>query len=542
LSSDVFVSRSADVDSTAKATGSVDDQPADNRGKGLSGASAKGFAKGKGPPLPNQGKGIGKGAAPIPPRKGTGSKGKGATCGKATRGVSGGGQEKAPDEKVSTHTKKLFWNSFRIGENCDGSTVWTAIQSSGLDVNTDELDELFAEHSSPPKGTQLGAGNRAVSLSALIAPETVQVNNKIQVLESQRRQEVDLMLARIPGRAEGMHQACDAVSCMDLEFLDRDKVDLLLLNTSPPEERVLLRKAEKESLAETRTWGTAEQFLLLAMKVPGFNLKLDIMNFEYNFHERLNPISEAAAGLMAGCEAVLSSAGVQHILGLILHIGNHLNRGTDRGEADGFSLEVLAQMRSLKLCKGSDEGTTMVDYLVKQMEHRFPDELEDMFRPSAEVEQIKVASRVKLRELVEDLNTVQAKLGMLRRKIHDEIKPQADDVVDQKLIQHSEILAMCQAEVDAVRQRLREVERRYDTLCAWFHMDSASIKKTTDQFFGIWTKFMADVQQARMLRVKAEQQKRREQRQASHKWLPRVVSMPLPPDECKQDGQCESRP
>merc|ERR1712107_409830 len=148
---------------------------------------------------------------------------------------------------------------------------------------------------------------------------------------------------------------------------------------------------------------------------------------------------------MGGSESLLTSVGVQHLLGLILCVGNYLNGGTARGRADGFGLDVLTQMRSIKMTHGDRPGATLVDYLVKQMETKFPGELENMFKPGGEVDNIKQAARMNMKEVLEAL------CGL--HKVATKLLTQAriDQLLqDESLARVAETLAMCLVEFEAL--------------------------------------------------------------------------------------------
>jgi hypothetical protein len=45
---------------------------------------------------------------------------------------------------------------------------------------------------------------------------------------------------------------------------------------------------------------------------------------------------------------LMTSYSVQKVLGLILAFGNYMNGGTNRGQADGFGLEILSKLKDVK--------------------------------------------------------------------------------------------------------------------------------------------------------------------------------------------------
>lgn len=65
-------------------------------------------------------------------------------------------------------------------------------------------------------------------------------------------------------------------------------------------------------------------------------------------HDR-TPLGHESLGQIcsAGATPMLSSLG--HLLGIVLYVGNYLNGGTPRGRADGFALDTLVLMRTVKM-------------------------------------------------------------------------------------------------------------------------------------------------------------------------------------------------
>lgn len=64
-----------------------------------------------------------------------------------------------------------------------------------------------------------------------------------------------------------------------------------------------------------------------------------------------------------------------HLLGIVLYVGNYLNGGTPRGRADGFALDTLAQMRTVKMWLGTswtEDGWCLYLFLFLRILHMFP--------------------------------------------------------------------------------------------------------------------------------------------------------------------------
>eukprot|EP00929_Paragymnodinium_shiwhaense_P049906 TRINITY_DN25167_c0_g1_i2.p1 TRINITY_DN25167_c0_g1~~TRINITY_DN25167_c0_g1_i2.p1 ORF type:complete len:2875 (+),score=602.52 TRINITY_DN25167_c0_g1_i2:154-8778(+) len=487
------------------------------KGKGEK-AAAPSLPKGKGgkgksapPPLP-KGKG-GEAKDEAEAGKGSDAKGKGPSKGpplaagkdgkgKACKGKDGKGKGKGfnveprkPDVRPAGPVKKLYWSSFRLNDQGNGDTVWEAIEKICVALNGQEIEELFCDK---PPIAPAGLGGTPKAADASPKEDEKKVT-KIQVLDKQRRQQVGVCLARMPP----IKRLTEAICNIDSAVLNKDQIELLMLNMPSQEEVQLMQIAQRDyKIDEYNVWDTVEEFVLSLIGIENYSLRMQVWEFENSFTERLQPVRNAEKKISLGCNSILSCGGVQRLLGLVLAIGNYLNGGTPRGRADGFAIDALTQMRALKMSKSDRPGATLVDYLVQEMERQFPDCLEEMLLPGMEAEMIKTASRYKLEEVAQELQVLRTKADKILGTIAN--KAGQDEVLER----HREIMGMCLAEVDAQQARLGELEKTYSKLCSWFHMDEGSHKKSTDEFFGIWDKFFVDVGASRKMLQDLEAKKR----------------------------------
>jgi len=458
-------------------------------------SAGEGIGKGPHRPEASGGKGKGKGVestpvnpppappppkAPVkggPPGKGpVKGAGKSAAPGKAPPG-SKAPEPRKPEVKPKTPVKKLYWSAFRIGPGSESNTVWSAIDKEGIRIDARRLEALFADESSRSLAAQAEQGRRAAQPT------------KVQVLSNQRRQQVCVMLARLPSPRE----TCLAISHMDVARLSHQQVELLLLNVPTQEEIQQLRQAENEHAGEDCIqWDSAEEFIFLLISIPHFKLRLQLWDFENTFREHFNDIAERQRDILQGCECILTSRSVRRLLGLVLVAGNYLNGGTPRGRADGFAIDTLVQVRMVRMSQADNQGT-LVDYLVQQMESQYPSELEEIFMPGNDADKIKRAARSKLEEVTEEIRIFKAKAEGILHMVRASNKTREDAA----FLQHSEVMAMCSAELEELQARQRRLNGKYVELCDYFHMDDSSTRKACDEFFGVWDHFMNDVARAR---------------------------------------------
>lgn len=483
-------------------------------GKGLPAPQAKGAACTECHRAPDKdkvvdkerGKGAGKAPPPPgkagPPTKGAPGKGPAKGAGKDKGALPKAPEPRKPDIRPGVPMKKLYWSSFRLASKEEADTVWGAIDKDYFCADAQQMDQLFAD--------ERGAGARVrAPQEADQAAKTPRVR-KVQVLSNQRRQQICVCLARMPS----IHETCEAIRTLDFEKLDREQVELLLLNIPSPEEIKLLQKAEDEqTIDEANVWATAEEFILMLMSVPHFILRLQVWGFENSFQEHFDTIASAQSAILQGCECMLKSKSIRHLLGLILSVGNYLNGGTPRGRADGFTIDVLTQVKTVKMTQSEKVGT-LVDYLVQEMESKYPGELQDFLSPGQDAEQIRRAARPKLEETSEEIQRFRGKAdGLLRM-----VRAKQEDPV---FVQHCEILAMCTAELEDLQMRQVVLLKKYSEMCAWFKMDEASTKRTSSDFFGVIQQFMDDVDLAYKAWHVQQQTALRRQRSQSEGFRPR---------------------
>jgi len=327
------------------------------------GASPKSVQKGKGPPPP---KGGAKGAFSAPPAPGKGKgKGKPAPPKAPPRaGAKAGLTKEAHNPRKAEiqprlPMKKLFWNAFVLDDehlrSCEN--VWAAIEKENADLysfDMQELEQLFAETSSR-SGVQTPVshgGSSAVRRTRLRA----------RVFEESRRRQVCIMLARLPP----VETTVKAIHDMDDDCLDKDQVELLLATAPTAEELTMLHAAAREMPEKASLpWDDAEDFVWKLAEVGHFLVRLQTWSFENAFEERFHIFHSAVTEVKDACHALRDSHRIPRLLGITLNVGNYLNAGTSRGRADGFSVEVLSQMRALKgQAASSSSASTLLDFVV----------------------------------------------------------------------------------------------------------------------------------------------------------------------------------
>jgi len=320
----------------------------------------------------------------------------------------------------------------------------------------------------------------------------------------------------------------------------------LLLNAPSHEEAHLLRKAQcEETVDELNAWDAAEEFALALLAVPRFQLRLQVWDFENSFQEVSDLLYGTVRDMQRGLTCLRASPRLRHLLGLTLFAGNHLNGGTSRGRADGFSIDGLAQARTVKMSRGERQGT-LVDFLVQQMEKQYPGELAEAFEPQCgEGEMVLAAARRRLDDARLELTRTRCRCCQMLQALQAVVVQKSGQCDDPVLLQHREILSIANAELEQLQVQYARLDETYDATCGWFHLQS-SARKTVDDFLLAWSAFLHDVDRSRRALQQQEQQQiirqRRLERSASRGLSPQSDSMGRGPSRERWYHEHEGRP
>lgn len=283
-----------------------------------------------------------------------------------------------------------------------------------------------------------------------------------------------------------------AVSELDDLRLDRDQVELLHSCAPSQEELAALRAAAMEAeLVEgdaEHLWDDAEAFVLKLSAVPQFALRLQAWVFENAFDERFEVFQGACADVHRACGALRGSVEVRRLLNLTLLVGNYLNAGTARGCADGFTMDALQQVRTVKAGGGAE---TLLDFVVRQCENARPGSLDRIFGEDGEAKAVRRASRVKLGDQAQELAAYHATAeGLAGRAVS------ASSESDDALAIRGHRIATRARELKELQGRFREADEAYRGLCAYLHEVGLRGLRPHDEFFRLWDGLFQGVQRA----------------------------------------------
>ena len=91
-----------------------------------------------------------------------------------------------------------------------------------------------------------------------------------------------------------------------------------------------------------------EDILIKIKNIEFSKEKLSIWNFIHELDDHIDSLEVTVESLKNSFEQIRKNLQIKKLLTYILSIGNILNGGTNKGQADGFSLDILGKLTSMK--------------------------------------------------------------------------------------------------------------------------------------------------------------------------------------------------
>jgi len=301
-----------------------------------------------------KGKGKGEGGFPVPA---IGGKDKG-------KGKPGQGMVKNPLTKPrlnpNVKMKPLWWVRYLKGVHLkDGETVWDhVLDELGL-LDLDILEERFGKNAVPEKKRLATMADKEEKNDA-DQPKFLRIITDPSLIAGR-----EAALRHMPPAQE----LAAAILDLDEQLITPDILASVIHNTVPnPEQQQQLQQAREEN--PNIPFAIPEQYMWVVMRIPGFKARLDVWNFVRTWTERRAQCAEGLQFFIEVADALLHSQNLPSLMGVILAVGNYMNAGSDRGQADGFDLESLNKFESVKDSKGKDLRHLIFDVFFKKLPER----------------------------------------------------------------------------------------------------------------------------------------------------------------------------
>lgn len=315
-----------------------------------------------------------------------------------------GPQPTKPLVKPPKPMKALHWKRFIVDKDALEASIWAGAPDteagSGL-VDKAEVFELFA--AKPAK--KLGGGGGGPKRE-LVAPAEEEVKSPVssvgagpgspqakdvRVLSDKRFNALSFMLSR----EKDLYGLVQAVRTLDDKVLTHARLEALRKNMPTQEEMVMVN----ETMASDEQLAKPELFVRLMSRIPEVAARLDCWAFKESFKDTAEEVLEPLLAIDSAIQATRNSTCLRRLLVLILELGNLINGGTARGQADGFDLQVLSRLAAVKDAQGTGNLLSFAAQLAsKHFGHDFHKKLQ------TELSALAGAKEHSLRGAINDIN------------------------------------------------------------------------------------------------------------------------------------------
>ncbi|GFO17199.1 formin-2 [Plakobranchus ocellatus] len=379
---------------------------------------------------------------------------------------------------TSAQMRPLPWNRIILddeGTEPPSNTVWHGMREPTLD--TEELERLFSggnEQSSDVNlydDVCLRRGRAKTQLTS--------------IYDNERSQRIVSELRALPCTLPEVIQAFVTLNSSDLHT--DSFAELLELLTSARELDKILHYVKRKGAGQLE----APEYLVYELsKVDHFRERLEFLRFKNKLQINLFEIDQQLKELNTACEEVTSSLSLKNVLETVLAVGNHMNAGTDRGQADGFRVDVLNHLKDIHdtVNRGNLLELVMRIYCLKYESGL------DLGCPTRfqlpEPSNMRHASQVSFEDIQRALKELKEELAYVRGKL-EALSMKEGNTVTIALRVTSENFMTSAVEVLAEEHKLLETTRiQFWKTASYFSQDGQKI--SPKEFFQIWASFLHD--------------------------------------------------
>ena len=250
-------------------------------------------------------------------------------------------QPSKPKIKLPKKVKALTWTRIILNPNekeNNKKSIWGNLKEQHLKI--DEICNLFSLKSLEPKKEVIK--KQAPLVQTFLNPA--------------RTQTVGITIAKLPSVSE----VSIALDDMDDSLLSEGQVESLNREYIRPEEIIEYKKFKDPSTP----FAKQEKYLIGLYLIPNSKEKLKIWFYIINYQNRYDLINERIIYNKNAIEFLLKDDWLKLILSYILSLGNILNGGTTRGQADGFNLDFLEKLPGTK----DRNGKSILTYIIQNIQ------------------------------------------------------------------------------------------------------------------------------------------------------------------------------
>nr|XP_023423255.1 LOW QUALITY PROTEIN: formin-1 [Cavia porcellus] len=343
----------------------------------------------------------------------------------------------------------------------------------------------------PPPPCLQALGSAGAPSSPLLTPRN-KVKKIIKLLDGKRSQAVGILISSLHLEMKDIQQA---IFNVDDSVVDLETLEALYENRAQENELVKIRKYyETSKEEELKLLDKPEQFLHELAQIPNFAERAQCIIFRSVFAEGVTSLHRKVEIVTQASKGLLHMKSVKDILALILAFGNYMNGGNrTRGQADGYSLEILPKLKDVK---SRDNGINLVDYVVKYYLRYYDQEAgtDKSIFPLPEPQDFFLASQVKFEDLIEDLRKLKKQLEASEKQMMVVCRESPKEYLQPFKNKLEEFFQKAKKEHKMEESHLENAQKSFQTTVGYFGMKPKAGEKeiTPSYVFMVWYEFCSD--------------------------------------------------
>ncbi|XP_054885626.1 formin-2 isoform X1 [Poeciliopsis prolifica] len=377
--------------------------------------------------------------------------------------------------------KPLYWTRIQLhAKKIPEPLVWEKIEEPTIDFG--EFVDLFSKSAVKEKKKPI---SDTISKS--------KAKQVVKLLSNKRSQAVGILMSSIH---LDMKDIQNAVLNMDNTVVDLETLQALYENRAQNDEIESIKKHMKSSQDkdDAKPLDKPEQFLFQLSQIPNFSQRVFCILFQSTFHECITSILRKIEILQRVCKTLQSSEAVLQVLGLVLAFGNFMNGGNrSRGQADGFTLDILPKLKDVKSC---DNSTSLLSYIVAYYLKHFDEDAgrETCVYPLPEPQDLFQASQMKFEDFERDLRKLKKDLNACLGETEKVCKVSSEENLQPFKKKMEDFLTQAKTELETQEKQLADTQKTFLELSVSFSVKPKAGEKevSPNTFFCIWHEFSSD--------------------------------------------------
>lgn len=361
------------------------------------------------------------------------------------------------------------------------NTIWKPLAEKGKDgeertrrekIDVKELETLFCAVAPAAQATQKKNAD---------VDEKATAKKAIILLNSKTSNNLSIMLGRVK---VAFPELKTAIMEMNEDILNENMIKQFLQFIPTDEDATLIRDFVKNDEAKVSDLARAEQFFWEMLKIPRYEQRLLCINYKMKFVERISEIRPDITIVHETAAMLKDNKKIAKLLEVVLAIGNYLNGDSFRGQAYGFSIDLLSKLGDVK---GAGSKVTLLHYLASLIDKKF-NELKDF---TANFVALEKATRISLVTIGQEISDLDKGMKDLVKELDLSVK--AGDTVfscalENFINENAPILEDLKLQRD-------EMETCFKHCVEYFGDDSKTA--TPETFFGVFNAFISNYEKAR---------------------------------------------